>query len=353
MLRKRALTLIVALFVVAGLYIFTRVSPRRAKDFVSAKHVAKRSFDLKGTAEFPRKVRLFVAVLTHAKRKPRRDAIRDSWFKECNNQAICRFFSDEVGLSNQSRLKLANEGLENKDVVLLPPTARLAFTERLLLVWEWVYQHNIQFDYFLRIDDDHFLCLGRLLYELKHRPLKGLYWGFLHCHPKVVRIDEAWLLLSADLVEEVLARRRDKTLVCTPYGDQAVAIWINQSKKNVTYFIDNKRIVHKSAGKDPSFFNKDICEKYMSLHGTYPKSMRQFWLLWDNLRRRESHVLSYQIPKIEDYSKHCAFSPVFDYTGFISEYQFKPKLCHENPTWSVSGNMHAGREDDGERYSNY
>ena len=122
---------------------------------------------------------------------------------------------------------------------------KLAFTERLLQTMEWSYG-RYQFDFFLRIDDDHFLCLDRLLYELNFRPKKALYWGFVHCRPKIVRVDEAWLILTRDLIEEVLDKR-NTTLLCSPYGDQAVALWMGESSKNVTYFMDNQRIIHKSA----------------------------------------------------------------------------------------------------------
>ena len=159
-------------------------------------------------------------------------------------------------------------------------------------------------------------------------------------------------MLTRDLIEEVL-EKRNSTLLCSPYGDQAVAIWMGNSSKNVTYFMDNHRIVHKSAGKDQKFFTKDVCMKYLSLHGTYPKAMRQLWLVASVFRQRTPEAIAYTVNKIEPFDKLCPHSPRFDYRGFIPEYQFKPKPCYENPKWALSKERHVGREETGERYSKY
>lgn len=216
---------------------------------------------------------------------------------------------------------------------------------------EWSLQRH-KFDFFLRIDDDHFLCLDRLLYELNFRPKQALYWGFVHCRPKIVRVDEAWLILTRDLIEEIL-EKRNTSLLCSPYGDQAVSLWMSDSAKNVTYLMDNQRIVHKSAGKDQKFLAGNVCMKYLSLHGSYPRSMRQFWLVTSVFHKRTPSQVSYNVSKMEPFSKLCPHSPKFDYRGFLPEYQFEPKPCSQNPHWSVSKQRHVGREDTGERYSNY
>ena len=216
---------------------------------------------------------------------------------------------------------------------------------------EWAIQRH-KFDFFLRIDDDHFLCLERLLFELDFRPKKALYWGFVHCKAKIVRVDEAWLLLTSDLIEEFL-QKRNSSLPCMPHADQAIAMWINNSSKNVTYFMDNQRIVHKSAGKDQKFFTKDVCQRFLSLHGSYPRQMRQFWLVSHVLGNRNNKNTDYNITAIQPFASLCQHSPQFDHRGFIPAFRFEPKPCSQNPKWSISDELHRGREDDGENYSNY
>ena len=190
------------------------------------------------------------------------------------------------------------------------------------------------------------------MHDLRFRPKTALYWGFVHCKRKIVRVDEAWLVLSADLIQEILAKS-NSSLLCHPYGDQAVAMWMNNSTKNITYFMDNKRIVHKSAGRDQRFFTKDVCERFISLHGTYPSSMRRFWLVSHKLRRLNKHAIVYSTPAIQPFHEQCKHSPIFDYTGFNLKYRFKPRPCSEKPRWTLISRRHGGREEDGEMFSNY
>lgn len=302
----------------------------------------------------PSNLLLFVAVLTHAARKARRDALRETWFSECKTrrrEAFCGFFTDRAGLDNDTNMAVTRENEEHDDLVFLSLEDNFAFAERLLQAMEWAME-RYKFDYFLRIDDDHFLCLGRLLYELNFRPKHALYWGFVHCKAKIVRVDEAWLILTRDLIEEIL-EKRNTSLLCSPYGDQAVALWMSNSSKNVSYFMDNQRIIHKSAGKDQNFFTSNICTSYLSLHGSYPRAMRQFWLVSHVFHESAAGSVLYNIPEIEPFEKLCPHSRKFDHRGFIREYRFEPKPCSENPNWRVSSQKHLGREETGERYSNY
>lgn len=227
-----------------------------------------------------------------------------------------------------------------------------AFAARLLWILQWAVNHS-NFEYFLRIDDDHFLCIERLLHELPWRPKKALYWGFVHCKPKIVRIDEAWLILTRDLVSEILSKI-DTTLPCHPIGDQAVAMWMNNSTYNVTYFMDNTRIVHKTAGHDTKYYTKTVCEKFISLHGVFDVEMRKLWLVWYKLYRAKlSSMPRYKISPIRKFEKLCPYSKEFSTDGFYPEYRFEPRLCRLNPTWSISKSVHPGREETGERYSSY
>ena len=190
------------------------------------------------------------------------------------------------------------------------------------------------------------------MYDLSFRPKTALYWGFFHCKRKIVRVDEAWLVLSADLVHEVLAKS-NSTLLCHPYGDQAVAMWINNSTKNVTYFMDNGRIVHKSAGRDQRFFVAGVCERYISLHGSYPTAMKRFWLVSHKIRKRLARAVSYHTPAITPFRQRCKHSPIFDYTGFNLKFRFEPRPCRLKPRWRLISKRHGGREEEGEMYSSY
>ena len=69
-----------------------------------------------------KKFLLFVAVLTHAARKARRDAIRETWFTECKqrtDEVCCVFFTDEAGLDNETKNAVLKESRQHDDLVFL------------------------------------------------------------------------------------------------------------------------------------------------------------------------------------------------------------------------------------------
>ena len=133
---------------------------------------------------------LFIAIFSGQNFDERRNSIRQTWMKECtiDRNVVCRFFTDILDthakpIRNDTLLKLKKESKENHDDLVLTETPSGSnFAIRLLESMEWA-KENFAFDYFLRIDDDHFLCIDRLLRELPYRPRKGLYWGHLHCLP--------------------------------------------------------------------------------------------------------------------------------------------------------------------------
>ena len=76
----------------------------------------------------PKNVLLLVAVLTHAERRARRDAIRETWFSECKqrtDEVFCAFFTDQAGLDNETRTAVLSESKENNDLVFLSVKGKL------------------------------------------------------------------------------------------------------------------------------------------------------------------------------------------------------------------------------------
>lgn len=72
-------------------------------------------------------VSLFVAILTHAMRKERRDAIRETWMSVCKQkpqQIFCRFFTDEVELDDKRKEILKREKQQNNDIEILNATGK-------------------------------------------------------------------------------------------------------------------------------------------------------------------------------------------------------------------------------------
>ena len=215
-------------------------------------------------------------------------------------------------------------------------------------MFKWAVEHYT-FDFFLRIDDDHFLCLERLVYELPHRPKNSLYWGFIHCRERIVRVDEGWLMLTKDLVEEALSKL-NSTLQCHPFADQAVALWMIESRYKVTYFYDNERVINEAtAFKATQYLSPNICDKYISLHGSYASFMRRYWNITRERRLQRSKTRHYDIPAIPRYLDKCPFdNSIFDFQNFWPEFRFETRPCKNDPRWSNSKDDFVSREDRGE-----
>ena len=118
----------------------------------------------------------------------RRNALRGSWLKQCKEKEIpCFFFTDGQDvrgnkLSENVYIPLQQEQLLHEDLILAQSPGGINFALRYLWMLNWA-NARYQFEYFLRVDDDYFVCIDRLLYELPHRSKDKLYWGYVHCTP--------------------------------------------------------------------------------------------------------------------------------------------------------------------------
>ena len=121
-----------------------------------------------------KRLSLVVAILSAPIRFDRREGIRVTWMKECKQSGlvVCRFFTDRLSdMKPRVRKALLNENRTNNDLEFMPIPKGYNFGRRMLWLMEWSAE-NYDFDYFLRVDDDYFVCLKKLLLELPHRPEK-------------------------------------------------------------------------------------------------------------------------------------------------------------------------------------
>ena len=211
---------------------------------------------------------------------------------------------------------------------------------------QWYTDNYPSFQYFLRVDDDYFICMDRLLYELPFRPDNGLYWGYTHCTDNVIRVDEGWMILSRDIINEALSKL-NTTLPCHPFGDQAVAMWIRDSKLDIKWFPDNTRIVHEAtAYKEEIYIKSDVCHRYVAMHGSYKVQMLKYWILTQE-QSRGTLKRKYFIPHIPQFNSFCTKNMTFSVNAFWPHVRFQPKPCKDKPEWGVTKNKFVGREEYG------
>ncbi len=67
------------------------------------------------------------------------------------------------------------------DILLAEAPGGVNFALQYLWMLEWV-NKTYDFQYFLRLDDDYFVCFEKLMLELEVvRPRERFQWGWLHC----------------------------------------------------------------------------------------------------------------------------------------------------------------------------
>lgn len=250
-------------------------------------------------------------------------------------QVKCVFVTDGIIDDPAQRALVLQERNRYQDLEFLPVPGGLVFGQRFLNQIKWA-KAKFDFQYLLKIDDDYFLCLKRLLSELPMRPKNKLVWGNFHCNSGITWADEAFVIFSRDIIHKFLAQDKNKML-CHPFGDQTYSLWLNNMNKS--YFHDTRLHHDPPASFSPVFENiTNVCDSYIGIHGTYEKKMREFGL---NANDGAKDLGSLTIPS---FSTFCATTK-FDHRVFISKYNFEPKPCIENPTWINSTKMYIfGRE---------
>ncbi|XP_022791584.1 uncharacterized protein LOC111330874 [Stylophora pistillata] len=286
--------------------------------------------DLRGRKE---RVLLLVTVGSAPQRFDRRQAIRDTWWKYCNQKKVkCVFFTDGI-IKNQTLLTLLlQEKNSYKDLELQPLPAGVQFGQRFLNSIKWA-TAKFDFNYLLKLDDDYLICLNRLLFELPLRPKRNLVWGHFHCEVEMTWADEAFVIFSADMIRKFLAQDKNKIL-CHPFADQQYSIWMKHMTK--LYFHDTRLHHDPPASFIPEFREmRNLCDWYIGIHGTYVDEMRKF--------AKVANDGAKEIDTIPKFSTFCPFKN-FDHRRFSRKYHFHPKPCIRNPTWK--GSKFTGREDE-------
>ena len=168
------------------------VLTKRLNDFITSISVYNFSIgETKASTTTRTPILLFIAIFSAPLRRDRRDAIRNSWMTICkaNLKVVCLFVTDgldEKGqrIKEESPAALLHERDVYNDIILAESPAGLNFGRRILWTYEWA-NERYNFQYILRLDDDYFLCLNKLLMELQdHRPKKLFTWGWLRCQVK-------------------------------------------------------------------------------------------------------------------------------------------------------------------------
>lgn len=242
--------------------------------------------------EVPDTVHLFIAIGSAPGNSELRAAARDSWLRWLpqDGSVKYKFFSDARPAGEESTVgsgqvwdALEEEERREMDVVLQPlatgygSNSENAYGQRALFQISWIRQRlGDRLGYFLRIDDDSFLCLHRLLYELKTSPTEQFFWGRFWCRDARNRADENFMLFSGDVTALLGDDRYVGRLI--PFDDRVTLGWNFGYWSwilNLTMFDDQKRLdaqqgyltdyMHKDTVPNPSELSQ-FCDSFMYAH---------------------------------------------------------------------------------------
>lgn len=186
---------------------------------------------------------LFIAIGSKFENRDRRSEARTTWLNWRRIGVEYRFFTEINETDNQEKISYDEEVQLHQDIVLMRgiEKGRQMYAIRALYQIEWALEH-FTFTHYLRTDDDIFLCLDRLLYELPYRPDKRFIWVKYWCWENFACPDENFMLISSDIAHFLFSSTQSTLLQMNPKSTFAVnvAFWVNFL--NVTIFDDRSRI---------------------------------------------------------------------------------------------------------------
>ena len=146
-------------------------------------------------------------------------------------------------------------------------------------------------------------------------------------------MDEGFVIVSNDLIQHFI-KEENRSLMCHPFGDQAMMMWINDIE-NVVYFGDPRVYYDVSADEPILEEYPDICSNFLALHGSYPVQIEQYWR-----RIMGKRGGKYPVPGI---TYPCGdMDKTFNKTNFEGMYYADPIPCRDSPVWDI-GEMYVGR----------
>lgn len=260
-------------------------------------------------------LRLFIAVGSAPGNSELRAAAREGWLRWGGTTVEYRFFTDSepVGEEGGATWRALSEELDvHGDIVEMTGLAggygdkeHNAYGQRALYQLRWALQHSGNLTHFLRVDDDVFLCLHRLIYELRGMPRNQFFWGRYWCRAGRNRADESFMLFSRDVAALLADRRLMGKLI--PFDETVTFGWNFGYLSwflNLTVFDDQGRIdsqqgyltefMHGDGGAEVTGF----CEKFLFAHHVRPPVSRQ------TFQATKTHLL-YTMPRIKGPGDTC------------------------------------------------
>ena len=132
----------------------------------------------------PEKLHLLILIPSRPNGVVERNSIRYTWLRGCNSSKVdvtARFIVGSYNLNHQILQSLINEQKRYHDLLILENLldSYWNLTMKVKLAFEWAYKYVDSFDYVLKVDDDSFVRVDKMVIALrKMKCEKRLYWGY-------------------------------------------------------------------------------------------------------------------------------------------------------------------------------
>ncbi|XP_059091229.1 beta-1,3-galactosyltransferase 6-like [Tigriopus californicus] len=134
---------------------------------------------------------LLVMILSSPSNVERRKAIRQTWLNLAPNvkaEVLPLFVLGDLTLATKEEELIQSENLAYKDLLILPVEDAFDLLTKKVLATLVQLDRNVQFKYLLKVDDDTYVDVPKMLDELKNSNYESaLYWGLFDGRAPVFR----------------------------------------------------------------------------------------------------------------------------------------------------------------------
>eukprot|EP00095_Tigriopus_kingsejongensis_P002593 snap_masked-scaffold1258_size52332-processed-gene-0.3 protein:Tk02593 transcript:snap_masked-scaffold1258_size52332-processed-gene-0.3-mRNA-1 annotation:"beta- -galactosyltransferase 6-like" len=262
-----------------------------------------------------KKAFLVIVIISSPRNFERRQAIRETWInlpKALRSEVLHLFVLGDLTLSGSEEKDIESESLTHKDLLRLPMEESFDLLTKKVLSTLVQVDRNIDFKYLMKVDDDSFVIVPRVLEELQNSNYdRALYWGFFDGRAPVFVSEKnkyretdynlcdryipyalgGGYVLSQDLVHFIAENSED--LKVFKNEDVSVGTWLAPLKVNRvhdvrfdtefrsrgcqnTYLVSHKQSVAEMKSKQYSLTaNSLLCEKETVLRKAYEYNWKE------------------------------------------------------------------------------
>lgn len=131
---------------------------------------------------------LLVVVMSAPSHFDVRNVVRETWAQTLPNGASVRFVVGGKNLPDETLENIKQEQKVHRDLLIIEDIEESysSLTRKLLSMLKWVSRH-VKYNFLMKVDEDSFVRVEKILDELLTKPQERLYWGFFDGRAHVKR----------------------------------------------------------------------------------------------------------------------------------------------------------------------